>query len=133
MTTLSSIQLYSLSVSKINPYLFTVAGTSPYAFLQDRRMVRPMKEEWATGGFAGGEADQGQKVHCVRRFGLDPHAEEEEDAAGEVQGMTEDERARRREATRRRRHMVRHITAVDMSDHNAEDVSRLSCQLLGHG
>ncbi|KAI5454410.1 hypothetical protein NCC49_004463 [Naganishia albida] len=122
MTTLSSIQLYSLSVSKINPYLFTVAGTSPYAFLQDRRMVRPMKEEWATGGFVGGEADQGQKVHCVRRFGLDPNAEEEEDAAGEVEGMTDEERARRREATRRRRHMVRHITAVDMSDHNAEDL-----------
>lgn len=124
MTTLSSIQLYSLSVSKINPYLFTVAGTSPYAFLQDRRMVRPMKEEWATAGFSGGEADQGHKVHCVRRFGLDPNAETEEDRTGEVEGMTEEERTRRREETRRRRRMVRHITAVDMSDHNAEDVSR---------
>lgn len=124
MTTLSSIQLYSLSVSKINPYLFTVAGTSPYAYLQDRRMVRPMREEWSTRGF-GGEADQGGKVHCVRRFGLDPNAHEEEDQAGEVEGMTDEEINRRREAARRRRHMVRHITAVDMSDQNAEDVSIL--------
>lgn len=81
-----------------------------------------MKEEWALGGFEG-EADQGGKVHCVRRFGLDPNAQEEEDAAGEVEGMTDEERTRRREAARRRRNMVRHITAVDMSDHNAEDVS----------
>ncbi|KAJ9090733.1 hypothetical protein QFC19_009475 [Naganishia cerealis] len=73
-----------LSVSKINPYLFTVAGTTPYAYLQDRRMVRLMKDEWATGGFAkGGEADQGGKVHCVRRFGLNPNAEEvEENTSG---------------------------------------------------
>jgi hypothetical protein len=91
-------------------------------------MVRPMKEEWAVPGFAG-EADQGGKVHCIRRFGLDPDAHEEEDAVGEVEGMTDEERTRRREAARRRRHMVRHITAVDMSDQNAEDVSVLrSCR-----
>ncbi|KAJ9114679.1 hypothetical protein QFC22_005555 [Naganishia vaughanmartiniae] len=123
MTTLSSIQLYSLSVSKINPYIFTVAGTAPYAFLQDRRMVRPMKEEWAKGTFtSGGEADQGGKVHCVRRFGLDRNAEEEDDHSAGDGDVPEEERVRRREAARRRWHMVRHITAVDMSEHNAEDL-----------
>ncbi|KAJ9117123.1 hypothetical protein QFC24_006582 [Naganishia onofrii] len=85
-------------------------------------MVRPMKEEWAKGAFtSGGEADQGGKVHCVRRFGLDRNAEEEEEQAAGEQDVPEEERARRREAARRRRHMVRHITAVDMSEHNAED------------
>lgn len=91
------IELYTLSVSKLNPYLFTVAGTSEYAFLQDRRMTRQITQEWSH------QVDPDSQVQCVRRFGLPP---------GEP-GITR----------RSRWGSPRHITAVRMSPDVAEDVS----------
>ncbi|GAA5906649.1 uncharacterized protein JCM6883_004543 [Sporobolomyces salmoneus] len=42
------MRLYSLSLSKLQPHLFTVAGTSPFAYLHDRRMLRtPMIRDWS--------------------------------------------------------------------------------------
>ncbi|GAA5951028.1 hypothetical protein JCM21900_004134 [Sporobolomyces salmonicolor] len=59
------LSLYSLSVSKLRPHLFVVAGTSSYAFLHDRRMLRaPMEREW------GITPTEGQLTQCVRRFGV---------------------------------------------------------------
>ncbi|KAG7531942.1 hypothetical protein FFLO_04010 [Filobasidium floriforme] len=88
------IELYTLSVSKLNPYLFTVAGTSEYAFLQDRRMTRQISQEWSH------QVDPESQVQCVRRFGLPP---------GES-GVTR----------RSRWGSPRHITAVRMSPDVAE-------------
>ncbi|GAA6061858.1 hypothetical protein JCM10212_001291 [Sporobolomyces blumeae] len=59
------IALYSLTVSKLRPHLFVVAGTSPFAYLHDRRMARrPMLREW-------GVAPRPERVtECVRRYGV---------------------------------------------------------------
>ena len=96
------IELYTLSVSKLNPYLFTVAGTSAYAYLQDRRMTRQITEEWSH------RVDPGSQVQCVRRFGLPPRAGTGQDGP----------KASRWDSPR-------HITAVRMSPDVSEDV-RLS-------
>lgn len=109
----AGISLYTLSVSKLNPYLFTVAGTSPYAYLQDRRMVRLAANEW------GSQRDQGGNVQCVRRFGLSSADEEAQARAGDGQSSSPAEARRRR----RYNESIRHITAVQMSEHVAEDVS----------
>lgn len=94
------IELYTLSVSKLNPYLFTVAGTSAYAYLQDRRMTKQIAEEWSH------RVDPGSQVQCVRRFGLPPSSDK---GPGE--------------AKRERWNSPRHITAVRMSPDVAEDVN----------
>ncbi len=60
-----------------------------------------METEWGKGGGVSSATDGGGKVQCVRRFGLAP----EENAEGVM------------------RRKVRHVTAVEMSQHNAEDVS----------
>ncbi|GAA5862665.1 hypothetical protein JCM1840_002630 [Sporobolomyces johnsonii] len=68
------MSLYSLSVSKLRPHLFVVAGTSSYAFLHDRRMLRaPMEREW------GITPTEGQLTQCVRRFGVP-----KEDGRGDI-------------------------------------------------
>ncbi|EPQ29548.1 uncharacterized protein PFL1_02767 [Pseudozyma flocculosa PF-1] len=67
--------LYSLSVSKTEPWLFAVAGMSPYAYLQDRRMVpRLLKREWGIEADPSSPdaADAQALTMCVRRFGLPP-------------------------------------------------------------
>ncbi|KAM0790270.1 hypothetical protein ACM66B_005575 [Microbotryomycetes sp. NB124-2] len=57
------LSLYSMSISKLRPHLFVCAGTSPYAYLHDRRMLRgPMKADW------GVEMKEGRLTQCVRRF-----------------------------------------------------------------
>ncbi|KAN0059721.1 hypothetical protein ACQY0O_008293 [Thecaphora frezii] len=67
--------LYSLSVSKMEPWLFAVAGMSQYAYLQDRRMVpRLLKRDWGMDVVAGDAegADAQALTMCVRRFGQPP-------------------------------------------------------------
>ncbi len=59
------LTLYSLSCSSARPWLFVVAGTNPYAFLHDRRMVRhEVRRDW------GLELEPDGLTQCVRRFGL---------------------------------------------------------------
>lgn len=70
-----------------------------------------MEAEW------GRTKDQGGKVQCVRRFGLAPEEEEESEMGSEILGQ--DTETRRKMS----KNMVRHITAVQMSEHVAEDVS----------
>lgn len=85
-----------------------MAGTSPFAYLQDRRMVSAAKKEWEIKDWRW--IDQGGKVQCVRRFGLEP-----EDAGEGPPTPTT--------ARRRRLGAVRHVTAVEMSKDVSEDVS----------
>ncbi|CAO1623984.1 unnamed protein product [Parajaminaea phylloscopi] len=64
----SSTPLYSLSVSPMQPYLFAVAGESPYAYLYDRRMIgRVLDDEW---GIPTKPGDGALLTKCVRRFGI---------------------------------------------------------------
>ncbi|KAK4048461.1 hypothetical protein OIO90_005792, partial [Microbotryomycetes sp. JL221] len=59
------MSLYTLSSSTLRPHLFVVAGTSPFAFLHDRRMLRKeMKKDF------GIEMKSNQLTQCVRRFGV---------------------------------------------------------------
>ncbi|GAA5879003.1 hypothetical protein JCM16303_001263 [Sporobolomyces ruberrimus] len=64
-----SMRLYSMSLSRLEPHLFVVAGTSPFAYLHDRRMTRvPMIKDWSI------EPREGNLTECVRRFGV-PNSE----------------------------------------------------------
>lgn len=60
-----SIELFSLSLAQSRPELFVCAGSSPYAFLHDRRFSRPIEQEWGVP-----PASQEQLSQCVRRFTL---------------------------------------------------------------
>ncbi|GJN92924.1 hypothetical protein Rhopal_005967-T1 [Rhodotorula paludigena] len=61
------LSLYSLTISKLRPHLFVVAGQSPYAFLHDRRMIRaPMLRDW---GISPSTSSR-DLTQCVRRFGV---------------------------------------------------------------
>ncbi|BGP18284.1 hypothetical protein JCM10213v2_006344 [Rhodosporidiobolus nylandii] len=66
------MSLYSLSVSKLRPHLFVVAGTSPYAFLHDRRMLRPSSFEhtWGFTPTSASSSSSADLTTCVRRFGV---------------------------------------------------------------
>ncbi|BGP01869.1 hypothetical protein JCM10021v2_005577 [Rhodotorula toruloides] len=65
------LSLYSLTINKLRPHLFVVAGTSPYAFLHDRRMIRaPMLRDW--GIAPPSDPSSSSLTQCVRRFGV-PH------------------------------------------------------------
>jgi hypothetical protein len=105
------MELYSLSVSKMEPWLFAVAGTSDKVYLQDRRMIpRLLRKEW------GSHIDEetAALTHCVRRFSRD---------------IAE---TRRRGEGHRERHNRAHITAVKISETNGRDVSPLqSAALVG--
>lgn len=100
------MELYSLSVSKMEPWLFAVAGTNDKVFLLDRRMIpRLLRKEW------GSELKEESEnlTHCVRRFGRELPAQEED----------EDEEA----LTRRRRRFQRaHVTAVKIAESNSRDI-----------
>ena len=96
------IELYTLSVSKLNPYLFTVAGTSKYAYLQDRRMTKQIAEEWSH------RADEDARVQCVRKFGIRPTSSTEHRNELAQTWME-----------------PQHITAVRMSPDVADDVSMI--------
>lgn len=100
------MELYSLSVSKMEPWLFAVAGTNDKVYLLDRRMIpRLLRKEW------GSEMNEesGDLTHCVRRFSRELPEEQED----------EDEQA----ATRRRRRFQRaHITAVKIAESNSRDI-----------
>lgn len=63
--------LYSLSVSKTEPWLFAVAGESPLAYLHDRRMIpRLIKRDW--GMVSNADAESNALTMCVRSFGVPP-------------------------------------------------------------
>ncbi|BGP50055.1 hypothetical protein JCM10450v2_005963 [Rhodotorula kratochvilovae] len=76
----SGLSLYSLTISKLRPHLFVVAGTSPFAYLHDRRMLRaPMQRDWHLPPSALSPSSSSDLTQCVRRFGLSeadnpPHA-----------------------------------------------------------
>ncbi|KAJ1025939.1 hypothetical protein NDA16_002565 [Ustilago loliicola] len=63
--------LYSLSVSKTEPWLFAVAGESPLAYLHDRRMIpRLIKRDWDMS--FNTDAESNALTMCVRSFGIPP-------------------------------------------------------------
>lgn len=99
------MELYSLSVSKIEPWIFAVAGTTDEVYLQDRRMIpRLLKSEW------GSHIDEetAALTHCVRRF----TREAKEEVSGEGN-----------ESAPSRRTSRAHVTAVKISEANGRDVS----------
>lgn len=62
--------LYSLSVSKVEPWLFAVAGEAPLAYLHDRRMIpRLIKRDWGMSSSMI-EQQQAALTMCVRSFGI---------------------------------------------------------------
>ena len=102
-----SVKLYSLSVSRARPDVFVVAGTSPYAFLHDRRMQRSsMRDQWQV------EMKDGLATQCVRRFGLPPRTEEKEGENGKK--------------GKRRWEAEMQVTACKLSESNGRDVSFLN-------
>ncbi|GAA5956139.1 hypothetical protein JCM3765_005463 [Sporobolomyces pararoseus] len=61
----NSIRLYSMSLSNLQPHLFAVSGTSPFAYLHDRRMLKtPMIRDWSISPCSQ------NLTECVRRFGV---------------------------------------------------------------
>lgn len=95
------VDLYSLSVSTVTPHIFAVAGTSPYAYICDRRMLPRQTPSW--GPYIKSAGD----VYCVRKLGL-PDEEWE----------TVSPRGRRRLFDGER-----HVSCVKMSGENADEVA----------
>lgn len=122
--------LYSISVSKLSPWLFVAAGTSPYAYLQDRRMIPSLlKKDW---GMRLDENDEGMVTKCVRRFGIPEDGfgdEEEEDEESEEDDREKDgdeerlKKRKRREARAKARFRNSHVTAAKLSSNVDEEVS----------
>lgn len=128
-----NMELYSLSVSKMEPWLFCVAGTSAQAYLHDRRMIpRLLSAEWG----ATIDSESVARTQCVRRFARPPYEysaakeeaeEEEEDEEGEggptLHREGADGEARVEARRRRQRKWERaHITAVKISESNGRDL-----------
>ncbi|WVQ72970.1 hypothetical protein IAR50_002532 [Cryptococcus sp. DSM 104548] len=96
------VDLYSLSVSPVMPWMFTAAGTAEHAYVCDRRMSRPS----TSSAFSWGPNTQSDgQVHCVRRLGL-PKEEWERVLPG-----------------RRRLGGDRHISSVRMSGERGDEVA----------
>lgn len=96
------MELYSISVSKLEPWLFAIAGTSDKVYLQDRRMIpRLLKNEW--GSFL--DEETAALTHCVRRFAREPKTGDGEDNAAAT-----------------RRFERGHVTAVKISEANGRDL-----------
>jgi hypothetical protein len=98
------MELYSISVSTQEPWLFAISGTSSNCYLQDRRMIpRLLKNEW------GSHIDEetAALTHCVRRFCREPLPADEEQSKSRAY-----ERA--------------HVTAVKISEANGRDVSSIA-------
>ncbi|ODO10316.1 hypothetical protein I350_02545 [Cryptococcus amylolentus CBS 6273] len=94
------VDLYSLSVSPVMPWMFTVAGTAEHAFVCDRRMTpSSSSSSWGPNTRSDGQ------VHCVRRLGL-PNEEWERVLPG-----------------RRRFGGDRHISSVRMSGERGDEVA----------
>lgn len=133
--------LYSISISKASPWLFIAAGTSPYAYLQDRRMnPRILKEEW---GVKMDGNDETSLSKCVRRFGIpedgfdgdgnqevevddesgeDDDEDERKDEEDEMREERSGRRKRRKlEMNRKDRMKDAHITAAKISQHSEEE------------
>jgi WD40 repeat protein len=97
------MELYSISVSIQEPWLFAICGTSDRVYLQDRRMIpRLLKEEWGSKL----DAETAALTHCVRRFCREPKVanEAEESPVSRIYGG----RA--------------HVTAVKISEANGRDL-----------
>ncbi|ORY26663.1 WD40-repeat-containing domain protein [Naematelia encephala] len=95
----TGIDLYSLSVSTVTPYLFAVAGRTDCAYVCDRRMPERQTPRWS-----GTSRPSGQ-VHCVRRLGL-PQSEWDSVKPRGRSIYSEEN----------------HITCVKMSPDNADEV-----------
>ena len=113
--------LYSLSVSKLEPWLFAVAGESSLAYLHDRRMIpRLIKREW--GMDFNTDPDQDALTLCVRSFGLPPGGFEgpwvENDGRTAVLDEPPQDPNRRRLLLGGRNS----ITACKLSEHNGRDL-----------
>lgn len=121
--------LYSLSTSILRPELFVVAGTSPYAYLHDRRMIpRTMMEQW------GVPATPTQLTQCVRRFGParpplvpGPPSEESEDEDEGQDAPNTRSHVQRIQRLRQRRARMRagednHVTAAKLSKFNGREL-----------
>ncbi|TYJ52298.1 hypothetical protein B9479_007113 [Cryptococcus floricola] len=94
------VDLYSLSVSPVMPWMFTVAGTAEHAYVCDRRMTpSSSSSSWGPNTRSDGQ------VHCVRRLGL-PNEEWERVLPG-----------------RRRFGGDRHISSVRMSAERGDEVA----------
>ncbi|ODN82492.1 hypothetical protein L198_07714 [Cryptococcus wingfieldii CBS 7118] len=94
------VDLYSLSVSPVMPWMFTVAGTAEHALVCDRRMTpSSSSSSWGPNTRSDGQ------VHCVRRLGL-PNEEWERVLPG-----------------RRRFGGDRHISSVRMSGERGDEVA----------
>ena len=123
-----SMELYSLTVDPMQPYLFVVAGTSPYAYLHDRRMVRSaLGRDWGKVGFQCGTDGDDGFTQIVRKFGLPDMLEEEKEELESVHQTYLRERQtmkRRRQQTvgleRRRRESRNHFS--DQEDQNEEEI-----------
>ncbi|SPO24125.1 uncharacterized protein UTRI_03393 [Ustilago trichophora] len=110
--------LYSLSVSKLEPWLFAVAGESSLAYLHDRRMIpRLIKREWGMST----EAQHDALTMCVRSFGVPPGGFEapwaEDD--GHTALSNQDPPSSRRQLLMGNRNS---ITACKLSEHNGRDL-----------
>ncbi|CAO1637093.1 unnamed protein product [Jaminaea pallidilutea] len=129
----SATSLYSLTVSPLQPYLFAVAGMSPYTYLYDRRMVgRALEDEWGQPLQPGEDA---LLTKCVRRFGLPKggwnsakcRTQDQPDPEGEDQDEGETMASNTVEARRRRLRRLRmqgndHITAVKLGEKKAAEL-----------
>ncbi|KAJ9474314.1 hypothetical protein PHBOTO_004382 [Pseudozyma hubeiensis] len=114
--------LYSLSVSKVEPWLFAVAGEAPLAYLHDRRMIpRLTKRDW---GLSSSSIDQQRDAltMCVRSFGIPPGGFEAPWAAEDGRTALVD-RAPPSSTNRRLLMGNRNsITACKLSEHNGRDL-----------
>ncbi|SPO24062.1 uncharacterized protein UTRI_03393_B [Ustilago trichophora] len=110
--------LYSLSVSKLEPWLFAVAGESSLAYLHDRRMIpRLIKREWGMST----DAQHDALTMCVRSFGVPPGGFDAPwaDNDGRTALRSEESPSSRRRLFMGNRNS---ITACKLSEHNGRDL-----------
>ncbi|PWN24928.1 WD40 repeat-like protein [Jaminaea rosea] len=111
-----SAPLYTLSLSPLQPWLFAVAGMSPYAYLYDRRMAgRVLEDEWGAAASTSSSSSTTDPLlaRCVRRFGLPCGDWDGKDCRPqqlEEPGGANVRRGRRRHDT------MEHITAVQLGE-----------------
>ncbi|CDR88999.1 uncharacterized protein SPSC_06690 [Sporisorium scitamineum] len=112
--------LYSLSVSKLEPWLFAVAGESSLVYLHDRRMIpRLLKRDWGMSFSTDEQRDA--LTMCVRSFGLPPGGFEAPWAQNDGRTVMIDNSS---QPVDRRLLMGNHnsITACKLSEHNGREL-----------
>ncbi len=129
------MDLYSLSVSKLEPHLFVVAGTSEYAYLHDRRMVRTLiQRDWGHVPAPRDEDGAGALTQVVRKFGLPGAAQtgkrsatmsgaaDEDTGEEDADGWDERMEALRRDSGGARASRAEHITAAKISENRSAEL-----------